>query len=328
MRSFSHSFLISLCAAALFLGAAAPMDAWAASCCGGGSASSLVMPKFSQGMLDVSLDMEKYDGYWNADGKYLPDPPGSSLNQYRLNLAGAKRLAPRWQAYISLPLVWNDNRYSAVKSDTRGVGDVSLGFWYEAFDNIMCVWKVREIADMKPAVYLGASLTAPTGASAYDDVKSSFDVTGRGFYRLDANLLLEKTIFPWSVSFQYSYGVHLERPINREYGEYVNPYHKKLGDRRLWSVSGGYTHFMESMNSLSAGLSYSDLLESGGTIDGMGDPTSGMKKRSVAGTLALASDDRDWVLKFSLSHTFKQDGFGANFPATDIYTIGVSHVLR
>lgn len=312
----------------MLIGAAAPDGAWAASCCGGGGASSLVLPKFSQGMFDVSLDVEKYDGYWNSDGKYMSDPPGSALGQYRLNLGGAMRLSDNWQASVSLPLAWNDNKYSAVNSQTRGMGDMALGVWYEAFDNIMCAWKVRELADLRPAVYLGAALTVPTGVSQFDDVQSSFDVTGRGFWRLDGNLLVEKTIFPWSVSFQYSYGVYFERPVNKEYGEYIKPYHKKPGGRRSISLSGGYTHFMQDMNSLTIGAAVADLAENKGAIDGGSDPASGMKKQSVTGSLAWANPEREWVVKMSVNHTFKQDNYGENFPATDIFTIGISHVIR
>jgi len=321
--------LFRLAAALLLWGAAAGADnAFAASCCGGGSASSLTLSKFASSMIDVSLDVEKYDGYWDSEGKYKSDPPGSRLSQYRLNLGYARRLSPNWQVSAALPFVWNDNRYSAVSSSTKGIGDAAFGFWYEAFDEMRCVWKVESIEDMKPAIYAGATITAPTGISPYDGVSTSFDVTGRGFWRVDANLLLDKTVYPWNATLMYSYGVYMERPVNREYGNYVQPYHKKLGDRRLVSLSGGYTYFMHNMSSLTGTLALSELSEAGGTIDGAADPTTGMRKRSVAGTIAWASDDRDWVTKFTISHTIKQDGYGANFPATDVFTLGVSHVLR
>lgn len=302
--------------------------AWAASCCGGGSAASLVMPKFSKSMIDVSFDFEKYHGYWDKSGTHLPDPPGSDLRQYRLNLGYAMRLASRWQASVVVPYVWNENTYANSKSSTNGLGDMALSLWYEAFDDVLCVWKVEKLSDLKPATYLGLSLTAPTGVSPYDGVDNSFDVTGRGFYRLDATILVDKTIYPWNVSLQYSYGVHFERPINREYGDYVEPYHKKLGDRSLLTLSAGYTHFLESMKSLTGTLAYADLREGSGTIDGANDPTTGLRKKSVSFTLALATMDRDWVYKLTYNHSIQKDGWGENFPSTDIFTIGISHVFR
>ena len=64
----------------------------AASCCGGGSASSLVLPKFYTHMFGGSFNYEKYDGRWDSDGTYVEDD--YDLNQLRLNLGYAYRLAP------------------------------------------------------------------------------------------------------------------------------------------------------------------------------------------------------------------------------------------
>jgi hypothetical protein len=72
--------------AALLAGAAlfTPSETQAASCCGGSSASSLVVPKFARAIVDISTDLEIYDGYWNQKGDYTSDPPGSDLRcRYR-----------------------------------------------------------------------------------------------------------------------------------------------------------------------------------------------------------------------------------------------------
>ena len=319
----------SICMAALFVGAATlfASQVWAASCCGGGSASSLILPKFSQSMADISFDFEKYDGFWNKDGEYISDPPDSDLRQHRLNLGYAHRLGSNWQASIVVPYVWNDNKYAGFESRSEGLGDTSLNLFYEAFDSVMCTYKVESIQDLKPASYFGASLTIPTGISQYDDVMSSFDVTGRGFYRLDGTALFDKTVYPWNASLLLSYGTNFERPVNREYGNYVEPYDKKLGDRALGTVSFGYTQLMEELDTVTYTASYSDLWEGEGSIDGEKDSTTGFRKKSVAGAIAYATAGKNWIFKGSWSHTIKQDGWGENFPATDILTIGVSHVF-
>lgn len=303
-------------------------NSFAASCCGGGSATSLVLPKFSKAMVDFSFDYEKYDGFWNKQGDHTPDPPNSALKQYRLNAGYAHRLASRWQASFNLPYVWNDNQYSGRSSETDGLGDSTINFWYESFDGIKCIWKVRKPKDLIPAAYFGTSITLPTGVSPYDDVDNSFDVTGRGFYRVDANMLLDKTIYPWNGTLLMSYGKHIDRSVNREYGNYVEPYKKSLGDRFQSTVSLGYTYFMESMNTLTYTFAYSYLKEDKGKINGHDDPTSGFTKQSIAGTIAFATMDRDWVVKATWSHALKDDNWGKNFPTTDIFSLGVSHVLR
>jgi hypothetical protein len=279
-------------------------------------------------MINVSMDMEQYDGFWKSDGEWSPDPQGSDLNQYRLNMGYAHRLAPRWQLSASLPYVWNQNQYANLKRNTQGVGDGNVSVWYEAFDKIACVWDVNSWEDLKPAIYWGASLTLPTGTSPYDGVADNFDITGRGFYRLDGSLLIDKTVYPWNAAFTMTYGKYLERSVNREYGNYVEPYDKQLGDRFNTSLAVGYTYFTDTMESLTGSLSYAYLKEDKATIDGKTDPTSGMEKRSIAATLAWATENRNWVSKLTWSHAPARDSWGRNFPTTDIVTLGVSHVLR
>ena len=226
------------------------------------------------------------------------------------------------------PFVWNDNKYSGIESSSSGLGDISLNLWYETFDNIMCVYEVQGIKDLMPAIYLGGGLTLPTGKSAYgDDVTSSFDITGRGFYRLDANLLMDKTIWPWTMIFEFSYGVYLERPVNQEYGNPVEPYDKQLGNRRLGTVSLGYTDFLKELDTMTYTLAYSDLKEDNGTINGVTDPTTGLAKQSFTFTAAYSTMAKDWIVKGSINHSIKDDGWGRNFPATDIFTIELIHVI-
>jgi len=278
-------------------------------------------------MIDVSMDLEKYDGFWNDVGDYVPDPAGSDLNQYRFNLGYAHRIASNWQMSVNLPYVWNVNEYSGLSSRTNGLGDTTINLFYEFFDTIKCVYKVNNVKDLVPAVYFGTSLTVPTGISPYDNVENSFDITGRGFYRLDGVMLIDKTIYPWNASLEISYGTHFERSVNREYGNYVEPYDKNLGNRAQGTLSFGYTHFLDNMNTLTFTGAYSDLWEDEGEIDGNTDPTSGLRKRGVAGTIAFSTMDMDWVVKFTWNHAIQRDRWGANFPTTDIYTVGVRHVF-
>lgn len=324
-------YVSKILCAALMMGAAflSPLSAWAGSCCGGGGGTTLVLPKFYQGMVDVSFDMEKYRGFWNQDGKYTPDPPGSDLRQYRLNLGYAQRLASRWQASVAVPYVWNVNEYSGFTSRTYGIGDTTLNLWYEAVDD-KSAWKIRELKDLIPSITIGPSLLVPTGISPYDDVHSSFDVTGRGFYRLDGNVLIAKTLHPWSASVSLSYGTYLERSVNREIpNKYVEPYHKRLGDRSSAAVSLSYIYYLGSAgDTLTGTASYSHLREEDGTIDGVRYPNSGFRKDSIGGTIAYSSTDHDWSIRAAWNHAVRQDGWGENFPTTDIYTLGVSYGFR
>jgi hypothetical protein len=321
---------IHIICTALFTGAAlfSPLSAWAGSCCGGGGGAALMLPSFYQGMLDVSFEFEKYRGFWNQDGKVTSDPPGSDLRQYRMNLGYARRLAARWQTSITVPYIWNNNTYSGLSSQTNGIGDTALNLWYEAVDD-KSAWKIRNLKDLIPSVTIGAALLVPTGISPYDDVTSSFDITGRGFYRLDGNILVAKTLNPWSTSLSLGYGKYLERSINREYGKYVEPYQKKLGDRISASVSLSYTYYIGTGgDKLTGSGSFAYLQEADSTFDGARDANSGFRKESVGASLVYASTDHDWSARVSWSHAVRQDGWGDNFPITDIYTLGVSYGFR
>jgi len=322
--------IVSIVAAALLAGAAAlfPAGAEAGSCCGGGSAGSLTVPRYARAVADLSFEFEPYDGFWNQDGQHIDDPPGSDLNQYRLIFGYAQRFFTDWTASISLPYVWNDNKYSGLSSDTDGLGDTTLAISYDILED-KSAWQVYELKDMTPAVTAGLALLVPSGISPYDDVNSSFDVTGRGFYRLDGTLLIEKTIQPWSASLTTAYGRYLERSVNREYGKYVEPYHKELGDRFSTSLALSRSFYLGTGgDTIMATANYAYLYEDDVSYNGARDPDSGFSKQSLGATLAYSSTDHDWGFRVGWNHAMQQDGWGKNFPTTDIYSVGVRYVFR
>lgn len=324
MTITSQSFIL----AALLFGAASlfPSPALAGSCCGGGGGATLLVPKLQKGMADLSFDLEKYDGFWNQDGKYTSDPAGSDLRQYRLNIGYAGRLSTRWQAGILAPYVWNINKYASGTHRRDGIGDTTLSLWYEALDDLSA-WKIRNLKGLTPALTIGPSLLIPTGISPYDGVPSG-DVTGRGFYRLDGNVIISKALHPWSASLSLGYGSYLERDVNREV-DYVQPYRKKLGDRMSVAIALSYIYYIGSAgDALTGTLSYAELREADATRDDHRLENSGFQKESVGLAIAYSSTDHDWGIRAQWSHTIKQDGWGRNFPATDIYSIGVKYGFR
>ncbi|MFO1525979.1 MAG: hypothetical protein U1F16_08395 [Turneriella sp.] len=305
-----------------------PQRVFAGSCCGGGTAGALLMPKSAKWLFAASGDFEKYNGYFDRGGKYLSDPPNSDLRQYRLNGGVAVRLASRWQAALASGYVFNSNKYSGLVSNTNAPADSVASLTYETFDNIRCVWRVRKWQDAIPAVYLASQLTLPTGVSPYDNVQSSFDITGRGFYRLEGKAIVEKTIYPFTLALTMHYGTHFARPVNRDYGLYVEPYRKRLGDRFTGTAALSYTYFTESMSSLTISASYTYLYEADATINGYVDKTTGFERHLFGASLAWATPERDLVYSLSYNPALHEPGLQRNFPATHAFSLGVNYVIR
>jgi len=304
-------------------------NVFAGSCCGGGSGATILLSKQGNLNIDTSASWENYNGYLDPDGKWKNDPKGSELNQYRLSLGSAYRFSTNWQGSVSIPYVMNRNKYGSngLESNTSGIGDTSFNLWYESFESAMCVYKVRELADLRPAIYWGVGLTAPTGASPYDDVGDNFDITGRGFYRLDGNVIIDKTVYPWTGAINLGYGVHLKRPVNRDYGTYVEPYDKQLGDRSSASLSVGYIYFTEELNELTTTIGIGYLREDKATIDDREDDSSGMKKVSTSLGVTWSTPEKDVTIKASWSHTLQKENWGKNIPTTNVLSMGVAYVL-
>lgn len=277
-------------------------------------------------MWDVSTSWEHYHGQWDREGNWLPDPAGSDLNQYRLTGAFGYRLADNWQMAVALPYVINNNHYNGLDANSQGLGDSTLAVKYESFESPQCVYQVTSWVDLIPAIYWGLNLTLPTGLSPYDDIADNFEITGRGFYRLDGSLLLDKTIYPWSASLALNYGTHLQRPVNRDYGNYVDPYQKQLGDRSSYTLALGYVYTTDAISEVTTTLAYTDLQEAKAWESGGLDASTSFKKRSLALTVAWADITKSWVVKTTWSHTPSEDGWGESFAATDTLSVGVSHV--
>jgi hypothetical protein len=74
--------------------------------------------------------------------------------------------------------------------------------------------------------------------------------------------------------------------------------------------------------------SFTYLSEADASFNGDRNSDSGFRKESIGVSLAYSSTDHDWSTRLSWSHAVRRDGWGDNFPITDIYTLGVSYAFR
>ena len=322
---------LNILSAALFLFRALPFlvlssfisnASWAASCCGGGASSGVILPKFNQSMWDISLAHESDEGKWRENGTHQKTTNGSEFNQQRLNLNYAQRLSDNWQINYSLPLVNNLSQSSGKEHNNFGAGDLQISTWYEAFENVTCVYKITNLESLKPSIYFGANLTLPTGTSPYSDDANLHNVHGLGFYRLDASMIIEKTVYPLSLSYQASYGEHFERPISRQSGQAITPYDLKLGARSNQNLTLGYTIFLPTLSMLTFSGSVSEVKQSKSRADGVTDKNTGFDKKSLGLSLGYLTPARDWTFKLNSSYAFG----GNNTTKTYLTSLGVSRV--
>lgn len=299
----------------------------AASCCGGGAGASLILPKFATGSLMLSSEFENYSGFYTKESIYLQNPEKSLLYQTRINAAAAWRLLPFLQGSLVVPLVYNYNSYSQNISTSYGVGDTTLNFTGELFQDIKCVWRVKSLSDLIPAAYLGASLVIPTGISPYDNVFQSFDITGKGFYRFDLKALFDKTVYPFTLNLSAAAGTHLERAVNREYGKYIEPYRKKLGNRYSLSGALGYSSSFMNSSSLTLSATYGYVEEKGGEIDGNVDPNSGFHKHSFGALIAYSNPTQSLIIKAKYVKNPEVHRWGKNQPATGTISMEAGYVF-
>ncbi len=301
---------------------------WAASCCGGGSGGGVTLPKFMPAAMSLGLAEEDYQGFWNGQGEVIPDPPGSNLMQRRLNFGVGYRLSSNWQGNATTSWVANQNQYSGVSGNTQGVGDLTLGLLYENFDQITCVYQIQRPRDWLPASYFGLKLVVPTGISPYDSVTSSFDITGRGFYRFEATALVEKTIYPWSASLSGGVGWHVPRMVNQEYGKWVAPYLKQLGNRFQSGASVSYTWFLTNLDEVTLNTNLSHLQEGAARINHQLNEGTGMLRQAWGWAFSYSNAEKTWVYKTQLNQALRAQGRGTNFPITKTFSFEVTHVFH
>ena len=116
--------------------------------------------------------------------------------------------------------------------------------------------------------------------------------------------------------------------INREYGQWVSPYEKELGQRSSLAASGGYTWFMSNLDQLTLTFALSQLNEGKSKINGVTDQGTGMKKNGQSISMGYMKSDQSWIYSLGLNRAPSQAGMGSNFPITEIISFGVTHVFH
>lgn len=192
-----------------------PGSSWAASCCGGASATDrFTVPKFNKLVVGMALDSEYDYAVRNADGK--ASPAGWSSFDNRLTVGGGYRLGKDWQGSLSLPIV---SRYiQAGRYIGFGLfpGDIGVQIRYELLDEETCfAIPIQQLNwhDVKPSIHFVLRSSVPSGRSVAESrTDLAADATGSGYWTVEGGIEVTKIWGRWGNSFSLSGGWQKAKP--------------------------------------------------------------------------------------------------------------------
>ena len=157
------------------------VNAWAAACCGGGSASPSTISNDDFAQLSASfsytnvvVDNVDSDGYWRRFDNH------QTIKTYKLQ--GASLISDRWQVGFVLPVLTRDR----LGDSHTALGDIAGTVGYE----ILPDWDYHPF---RPKGIVFLQVTLPSGISRYESSIGALDSTGNGFLAIGVGTLLTKT---------------------------------------------------------------------------------------------------------------------------------------
>lgn len=211
-------------------------SAYAAPCCGAGSAAPTILTGDDRAQLSASISHSQVIGDAPAVGLPVFRADGDDERTQTLRIEGALLLSDRWQVGASLPLMLRSRETATLDSTSAsGLGDVSLSGTYE----VLPEW---EYSVWKPRGYVFAQMGIPTGNSIHESTFGAndpwgLDSRGRGFYSAGGGALLLKGWGDWDSSLM----LEIHRAFARTFSTFD-------GDLKLSPGWGG---------SIALGLGYS-----------------------------------------------------------------------
>ncbi len=173
-------------------GAALPLPAAAASCCGGAGNTDLFgLPKWQSGVAGSAVQIEHTTGVRDAAGRQVQGGPWQTTDVRGL-VSGAWRVHADGQAHLTIPWVARSVDAGAQAARGNGLGDLGAQYRYEFMDEETCFARPVESMrwdEVKPSIHGLVRATAPTGRSAAlrgDPLGAS--ITGRGLWIADAGI--------------------------------------------------------------------------------------------------------------------------------------------
>jgi hypothetical protein len=257
-------------ASALLFGLSGPWStrAWAAPCCGGGSAAPTILTGDDHAQLSASLSQAQVIGDAPTQGTAVFRADGDLEQTQTLKVEGAYLFSDRWQFGATLPVVRRSRSTPATQSTSTGFGDLNLNLAYEWLPE----W---EYSVWKPRGFVFYQELIPTGGSIYESSFNSIDpwglnARGRGFFASGIGAVFLKSWGGWDAAF-VGEG---HRSFSRTFSTFDGSLELSPGWGGSLALAGG---FSPSSLPLRFGLSLSPAFEEGvrarsASLDSTSDP--------------------------------------------------------
>jgi len=283
-----------LVAAAGVLARGAPAAAQA--CCAGGA---LVSPARLAPHEDVGVGVaaraRSNMGFFDAAGRYASSSGGEQILEQRL--AASIRFPEQGQASVVLPIVQTHRSASGIDEWGGGVGDVALTARYD-------FWLSAESL-YRPGFALLAGVTLPTGTAPDQAMQPlSTDATGAGTYDFTLGVGIEKA---YGHAYAALNGWLTHRTSRTVTFPGAAPFRESFGLRWTALATGGYVFDNEAALALYVNV----LGEGDATINGAGDPSTGIRLTTVGAAAILPVRDV-WRVRAAFFSDVMLASFGRN----------------
>ena len=209
------------------------MNAFAASCCGGGSSASTLILADHMQEWTFSTQFRSDIGQSNNDGKSLMDANSNKDHTYTANIEYKKLFTARAQGNVGITFIHKNSERLSKKEENSGFGDLGVGGFYEVLTNY-------NYSEWNPRLFTGLKFIVPFGENNFNSNKElRTDIRGSGFYKIDIPVVLSINQFKFSISPQYL------------------PSQKALSNTYAFTTAGSYTYTFSDQFDVSTTLQWS-----------------------------------------------------------------------
>jgi hypothetical protein len=290
---------VALAAALAALASSSPRRAHAQACCAGGTVVTPArLAPYEDWAVGLQMRARSNPGSFSSAGEYRTSAGVEQV--FEQDLAASARLMRRAQLGVMVPMIQTHRNASGLDDWGGGIGDVSLTARYDALLPAQSLYW--------PGISVLVATTLPTGTPPDAATHPlAADATGEGTYDFSVGLDLEKAfghvyvaVNGWLTHrFDRTVAVAGAAPISNSFST-------------RWTALAVASYVFD--NDAALGLQVSNMNEGVATINGVADPTTGLRTTTVglAGVIPLRDS---WRVQGTLFSDVMLSSFGRNEPA-------------